>query len=670
MNYRPDIDGLRAVAVASVVLCHAGLGFPGGFVGVDVFFVISGYLITCLMLKDLDAGTFSLAQFWQRRIRRILPALVFVVMASFVAGWFLLGPTAYHAFGCSVDELVILKANIHFSHDIGYFAASAEDKPLLHTWSLAVEEQFYLVIPLLFGIVVRFGRRSWLEPIVALITMLSFAAGFYGVFSENQAAYFKLSTRAWELLAGVALAIRLYNRSPVAGFPVAMRWREAFAALGLAGIVLPCLCYDARTPFPGLAALPPVVGAMLLIGLGADTQRKTWVHRLLESRSAVYIGLISYSLYLWHWPLIVFFKQGNVAPPTNFERVLLVAMSLALAVVTQRCIETPFRQRRWLASRSSLIVTTAVVLIALHAGGKKLRSTNGWVERLPPHARIIADTGVCDPRFMTIHFAAHVPDQLLKVGAEGSEPELLVWGDSHAMAIMPGVDEICRASGVVARGVVHTGLSPIAAHLASDSPRIIADTNALSDAVKNYLKSSRIRAVILAARWGVYQPHPRFTESLLQTVDELNSFGCHVYFMKDVPEYDCDVVARLTQSAWHGHASAPLSVSVSPQEYATKNPFYETLLPQLIAHGATILDPIPVLQARTNSLEIPASDAGGLFYRDTHHLSGYGGKAIKPMFTPVVDTLLAQRSIPPIQSTETAQPILTADGARGMTKQR
>ncbi|MCE9607486.1 MAG: acyltransferase [Planctomycetia bacterium] len=655
MTYRPDIDGLRAVAVASVVLCHAGLGFPGGFVGVDVFFVISGYLITCLMLKDLEAGTFSLAQFWERRIRRILPALAVVVAASFVAGWFLLVPSAYSSFGRSVDDLVLLKANVHFSRDVGYFAAAADEKPLLHTWSLAVEEQFYLFVPLLFWLAVRFGRRSWLEPLVGLIALTSFVAGLRGVFHDNQASYYFLTTRAWELLAGVALAIRLYNCPAVAGYPVAVRWREAFATLGLAGIVLPCLFYDARTPFPGLAALPPVVGAMLLIGLGADTERKTWVHRLLESRSAVYIGLISYSLYLWHWPLLVFFKQGNVAAPTNFERVLLVAASVALAVVTQRCIETPFRRRRYLASRPGLIGVAALVLVALHTGGRVLRSTEGLAGRMPPHVQEFAQTIVGDSRFYRDHYAADVPQNLLSVGAEGAEPELLVWGDSHAMAVLPAIDELCRTSGIGARAVVHSGWSPVAAHLAPRPARDFTRATAVGAAVKEYLPASKIRAVILVAYWNEYRHLPNFAAALATLVDELRATGCEVYFMKDVPVFEYDVAAKLLQCLWRRH-DAP-SIAISPQEYAAQSPYYATLIPLLTAHGAKILDPLPSLQARTGSLEMRPSDAGGSFYRDSNHLSAYGAKVIKPMFTPVVDTLLAQ-------------PILMTNGARTTTKTR
>lgn len=484
MTYRPDIDGLRALAVLSVVLCHVGLGFPGGYVGVDVFFVISGYLITCLMLKDVDAGKFSLVHFWERRTRRILPALAFVVAASFVGGWFLLAPTAYHSFGQSVCELVLMKANIHFSHDTGYFAAASESKPLLHTWSLAVEEQFYVLVPLLFWVAAKFARRRWLEPVVMTLAAVSFIAAVYGIAHENQNTYYALWTRAWELLAGVGLAVRLHRRP----FVVGVRWRDLLATAGLAAIVVPCFVYDHLTPFPGPAALSPVAGAMLLIALGSDAERKTWVHRLLSTSGAVYIGLISYSLYLWHWPLIVYFKHLYIAPPSTFEKLAIVFASIALADVTRRLIETPFRTRTLLATRPRVFAAAAVVVVALHSGGKLIRSTEGFANRLPTQVREYAATSEMDHRFMVYQLPDDVPNKLLRVGADDVVPSVLVWGDSHGMAIMPAVDRVCREQGIAARGALE---------VRRDSG------GRLSGALESLSRASAIRGVACAGRRGV-----------------------------------------------------------------------------------------------------------------------------------------------------------------------
>ena len=255
MPYRPDIDGLRAVAVLSVLFCHAGLSFPGGYVGVDVFFVISGYLITSLILKDLDRGTFSLADFWVRRIRRILPALLAVTVATALAGWFLLIPSAYASLGKSIVGLALLVSNVQFWRETGYFTATAEEKPLLHTWSLAVEEQFYLFVPvflLILARVLRFRRVSWL---VALASIASLGLSIYGTQRHAPRRSPCSPTRAWELFVGAMLAIR-----PGGWLDDSPRRKEVAATLGLLLILIPCLLYDRRRRSPGFPPSPPSWG--------------------------------------------------------------------------------------------------------------------------------------------------------------------------------------------------------------------------------------------------------------------------------------------------------------------------------------------------------------------------------------------------------------------------
>ncbi len=258
--YRPDIDGLRAVAVLGVVFFHAGLGFPGGYVGVDVFFVISGFLITSLILKELRQGTFSLLNFWERRARRILPALTVVVAAIIAAGWFCLMPADYEVLGKQVIALIGFSSNIKFWRETGYFDTASETKPLLHTWSLSLEEQFYLLIPLLLAVLFRLRKSHWIVPTLLLGAFVSFGLSVYGSFRAPDATFFLLPTRAWELAAGSLLAF-------VQPIPQA-RLRTLFAWLGLAAILVPFCFYPPGIRFPGLTALPPVAGAALLIWSG------------------------------------------------------------------------------------------------------------------------------------------------------------------------------------------------------------------------------------------------------------------------------------------------------------------------------------------------------------------------------------------------------------------
>lgn len=298
-RYRPDVDGLRAGAVLAVILFHAGLGFSGGYIGVDVFFVISGFLITSLIVSDLQEGKFRLANFWERRARRIIPALAVVVLGTLIAGWFLLLPREYAALGKSAACQSVFGANFYFYRTTlgGYFAGVADEMPLLHTWSLAVEEQFYLIVPLTFAAVFRFPRLRTRRVLLALFgagILVSFLASLYGVAHYRIAAFYLLPTRAWELLVGSALAI-----FPLTWMTKHRPTREILSFVGLAGILVPCWFYTGKTPFPGLAALPPCLGTALIIWsnspLGHATV-PTSLSRLLATRPVVFVGLISSSI--------------------------------------------------------------------------------------------------------------------------------------------------------------------------------------------------------------------------------------------------------------------------------------------------------------------------------------------------------------------------------------
>lgn len=666
MKYRPDIDGLRAVAVLSVVFCHAGIALPGGYVGVDVFFALSGYLIASLMLKDLQAGTFSLAHFWERRIRRILPALCVVVTACFFCGWFLLVPKAYRMLGRSVVSLMLLHSNVFFARHADYFAPGDDAKPLLHTWSLSVEEQFYLIVPLLFWGALRFRRQAWLKPVIGVLAAASFAYSVYGTMMWPQQAYFAFSTRAWELLAGVLTALFWQN---VPRLPASAR--EFAAGLGLAGVALPCWWYDSVTPFPGLAALPPVLGTVLLIVVGGNVgdgnvDQPTWVHRRLASRPAVGVGLISYSLYLWHWPLIVFLKTHGESLSTAMGQGMFLIAAIVLAFLTYWWVEQPLRRGVWLATRPKLIVATACVLACLLATGQLLRCSDGVIDRLPQRAQLFARTGVDDHASLCLHRPEDVPDRLLRVGTAGVEPRLLVWGDSHAGVVMPVIDEMCRASGISARCAMYPGRPPVKHHCIQESPQALAEANAFGAVVMDYAKSSDVDTVLLAGFWGLYFPHARFADSLMQTVDELRAADRRVYFLKDIPVYDFDVAAALILREWRG--SDLDALSFSPQDYAAQHRHYETLLPRLAARGVQVLDPVAYLRAGRSSGPIPPYDAGGSFYYDRHHLSLYGARTIQPVFHPVIDAVA--QSSPSRAPLHLATPIRTTDATKPASRLR
>ncbi|HYK43019.1 MAG TPA: acyltransferase, partial [Thermoanaerobaculia bacterium] len=311
LSYRPEIDGLRGVAVVLVVLFHAGFGCPGGYVGVDVFFVISGFLITSLIWKDLEGERFTFARFWERRARRIVPALVAVVAATLFAGWFLLLPADYERLGRSAASQAVFAANVHFWLTGGYFAPAAAEQPLLHTWSLALEEQFYWIVPVALFLVFgarRFERRrsSMILAAIGCGIVSSFTLSVWGVAHHPSAAFYLLPTRAWELLLGSLVAFLPMRSQPSQGRAV----RELAAIGGVALILLAAFGYRATTPFPGAAALAPCLGAALWIrSNGRETSASpapTLAGSVLSRPLPVFVGLASYSLYLWHWPFLAF----------------------------------------------------------------------------------------------------------------------------------------------------------------------------------------------------------------------------------------------------------------------------------------------------------------------------------------------------------------------------
>jgi peptidoglycan/LPS O-acetylase OafA/YrhL len=334
MKHRSDIDGLRAVAVIAVVLFHTRLvRVPGGFVGVDIFFVISGYLITTLLLEDIRKERFSIASFYERRVRRILPALFTVLVFSSLAAYALFLPRDAKDYGRSLAATVFFSSNRVFAAQAGYFDAPAEMKPLLHTWSLAVEEQFYIVYPLFLFVVTRYFRKRYAIAI-GFVLILSFAMSVRRLSIDPPAAFYFAGARAWELMLGGLLATAIIPE---------LRHRMSANILGLLGLGLigySVFALSSATPFPGPNALYPCVGAALVIYSGVT--QETLVSRVLSARPVVSVGLISYSLYLWHWVILVFSRYYLVRPLNRVEAAAVIASALVLASLSCGSSKRPF----------------------------------------------------------------------------------------------------------------------------------------------------------------------------------------------------------------------------------------------------------------------------------------------------------------------------------------
>jgi peptidoglycan/LPS O-acetylase OafA/YrhL len=379
LTYRREIDGLRAVALLPVLLFHAGFSWaPGGFVGVDVFFVISDFLITSIIVSEMQSGTFTIARFYELRARRILPALSVVMIACLPFAWLWMLPEDARSFGDSLLAVSAFGSNVLFFFTSGYFDTTAELKPLLHTWSLAVEEQYYILFPLLVMLTWRWGRGV-LTALFILLGLISFGLAVYSVNEHAAFAFYMLPTRGWEIMIGACLALVPVRRQ--AG------WIFELAGLtGLALIAMAVWAFDRTTPFPGAAALVPTCGAALLIACASP---QTVSGRLLGSRALVGIGLVSYSAYLWHQPLLAFARHRSSGEPPPALLAALLVVALILAWATWACVEAPTRNRQRVPL-NRLAWLLSVGWLAIAAAGALALATGGFPTRVPEDVRRVA----------------------------------------------------------------------------------------------------------------------------------------------------------------------------------------------------------------------------------------------------------------------------------------
>jgi peptidoglycan/LPS O-acetylase OafA/YrhL len=378
MKYRREIDGLRAIAVIPVILFHAGFEtFSGGFVGVDIFFVISGYLITTIILSEMQNNRFSLANFYERRARRILPALFFVMILSLPFAWLWLVPSDHKSFSQSLISVSFFSSNIHFLNNANYFDSAAEMKPLLHTWSLAVEEQYYILFPL-FLILVWHYRKRWIFGTIIVLGFISLLLAQWGAYNKPSATFYLLPTRAWELMAGASAAFFLLygkNNNDIVNQNSVLS--EVLSLFGLILIFISIFIYDQSIPFPSFYAFVPVFGVVLII---LFSSHKTTVGKLLGSSLLVGIGLISYSLYLWHQPLFAFARHKNIQEPSQWVYFILILLTFAFAYINWRYVEKPFRNKSKF-TRQKIFVFACIGSIIFVAIGSVGHYTNGFENR-------------------------------------------------------------------------------------------------------------------------------------------------------------------------------------------------------------------------------------------------------------------------------------------------
>ncbi len=553
LKYRADIDGLRAVAVLSVLAFHIGLSrFEGGFVGVDVFFVISGYLISSLIFAEISASRFTIVGFYERRIRRIFPALFAMLAASSVAAMIYLLPGELVDYAKSMLAATSSTSNVFFWWHSGYFDAPTS-KPLLHTWSLAVEEQFYLSFPLFMLLVRRLFPRQ-LRAAVALLFFASFLTSCVVVERSPGTAFYMPYTRAWELLLGTLLSLRIFPALRSAKL-------RNLATLGGIGMILwSALFYSQETLFPGFSALLPCVGSALIIWAGEAGG--SLVGSVLSWRPMVFIGLISYSLYLWHWPIIVLRKMGMLAglgginlgrysallPAHRFDMIVEVVLSFVLAILSWRFVETPFRSGALRLSGRPLFALATGVMVVLLGGASWIALAQGLPGRFPDKALEVATAldshqehqsmrvGTC---FITTenHFESYEYGACLHEDKE--KKNYLLLGDSHSAMLSSALAAELKDSNVMQASTADC--APSLAPSGSDDCKKM-----MTYIFQHYLPTHPVQGVFLVGRW-----EQKNLDSLTKVISWAKQHRVAVTVFGPVPEYDAPLPRLLAYSiAW------------------------------------------------------------------------------------------------------------------------
>jgi peptidoglycan/LPS O-acetylase OafA/YrhL len=496
LTYRPDIDGLRAIAVLLVVIFHFKLvsGGKSGFIGVDIFFVISGFLITAIITKQLDAGRFSFRSFYLHRIRRLAPALFAVLILVMLAGSFTLFPAELVELSKQVLASQLYVANIYYWKNISYFGLNADNVYLLHTWSLAVEEQFYLIYPLVVFLVYRHFKR-YLWVVLALALAASFFLNLLFVAAKPEATFYLLPTRAWELLVG-SMALYMTTR-----YSASRNVNELLGIVGIGLIAVGVVTFHEGIHFPGAFALIPTLGAACLIVSGSSTG--TYVSRMLSVRPVVYIGRISYTLYLVHWPMNVFSKQIFGPDYTESLRILMFLFSIVLSMVIFHAIENPVRNGRLLSTSGRIAMTYFSGLTVTFVLVTAVNLTNGLPNRFPDEvirlANFVEDKSDDMPECEYHGKPLEHQDQFCRIGVRGKSPEWLVFGDSHAWANHDAFDKWLASRGQAGLFMFRNSCPPISGvHIYGDQGSCFAFNNAISSFLE---KKSTVHNVLLVSTW-------------------------------------------------------------------------------------------------------------------------------------------------------------------------
>lgn len=638
MKYRPEIDGLRALAVLPVIFFHAGFSlFSGGYAGVDIFFVVSGYLITSIIVSDLAAGTFSLLGFYERRIRRIAPALFLVVIASILIAWFVLMPRDMKDFAQSIVAVVIYSSNFLFWAESGYFESAAELKPLLHTWSLAVEEQYYILFPVMMIVFWKWAQHA-IIAIFAIIGIASLGLAQWGTLNAPSAAFYLLPFRAWEILLGALAAMAIHRSTR----PLMNPLLNQFASLaGLCMIGATIFIYDASTGFPGLPALLPTIGACLII---IAAHEGTLAQKILSQRWIVLVGLLSYSAYLWHQPLFAFSRYYLVEKLALSFSLSLIALTFALSYLSWRFVERPFRNRNFLSQKQVYSISSLLggVLVAF---GLYVNEEDGLPGRYD--GAILKILSVEEGWEDNNACSFSIDENLEKFKACTAQGRFVyLFGDSHAGAISKPLRTALEKQGINLVAWSMGGCLPVTGTTvlpqAANEECVAAKEQAFSYAMANPAP------MILAARWRLHFDGTRYDNGeggvelgtpLRSVIAEPGQGDIHQFtaeklstiaarmplvVVNQIPEAGWNVPSRVARFVMAGQAGG--EVTTSYNLYLEKNAQVNGMLDSITGDVAIVKADELVCSKDTGRCAQFAQD--NPLYRDEDHPSQAYGEII------------------------------------------
>ena len=656
-SYRPDIDGLRAVAILGVVAYHAfPAQFSGGFVGVDVFFVISGFLISTIIFRSLLADDFSFLDFYVHRVRRIFPALILVMTACFFFGWFVLFPDEYKQLGKHIASGAGFVQNFILWNEAGYFDVASEQKPLMHLWSLSIEEQFYIVFPLLMWLGWRL--RLGFLPIVGTLAALSFGANLIGIGDDPVQTFFVPQTRVWELLAGALLAGLTLTKT-LASAPAPAGAPRAGAALSLIGLLLilsGVFLLDKTMPYPGTRALIPVLGTLLLIAAGSTSPVN---RRLLSNRAMVFVGTISYPLYLWHWPLLSFARVLTSEAPGLPIRLGAVACSFLLAYLTCRLVENPFRYGGH-GKKKALVLCLLLTLIGFIGyndyvrDGLSFRHKQLLINNAQLNFRTIAATDETRCLKQFPDFKGYC--LLAKDGA----PTVAIVGDSLTTALFGSVEEAASGDAAInPLGLSLGGMLPLKGVTSYDSKSPLKRRSDSAAATEQMIsmagETASVHLVVLVGNWPRYvDPHPAqevfvrladrpdiednaeaFRIALARTFEYLTGKGKQVIFVLNHASLGFDPQSCLNNRRINLGTGARSVCAIPRADFEAHNRPYREIV-AAVAQGFPAVQVFDAAKPLCDENWCWGMKDATLLYADPTHLSPAGSRQVARFIVPLI----------------------------------